>query len=53
MTDHRSMGALSRNPLPSLQAQVHNANFPKESRGQIFGIDKLASGEECRTSINK
>jgi len=25
----------------------------KESRGQIFGIDKLDGGEECRTSINK
>ena len=22
-------------------------------RGQIFGIDKLDGGEECRTSINK
>ena len=27
MTDHRSMGALSRNALPSLRTQVHNANF--------------------------
>jgi len=29
------------------------AVLKKRERGQIFGIDKLDGGEECRTSINK